>query len=285
MQQITFHNNLGKSIVLSNHAPFMLNKVEGLGDVGVSINSSKSPYQDGTTYIDNTLEPRMITMEVTILGETPTDMQRNRALLSSILNPKLGPGVLRYENDLTVSEIRCVLESVPKFPSGMDSRGMNFQRSLLTFYCNSPFWKSLVVEEEPTFEALFQFPFEDEFEMGMQRDRRVIHNDGDAPCPIQVEFHGPAVNPIITNTTTGEFIRVNQTLGEDEYMLIDTSDEEKSVVFIDGQNNQRNVFNWIDLRSDFFKLQLGENIIEYSADSDIQGAIVNIRYQKQFNSV
>jgi Phage tail protein len=231
------------------------------------------------------LQERAISLEVVILARDTTTLLRQRQHLASIFNPKLGPGTLRYENGETVREIEAVPDGVPVFPSGRENRGLTFQKALVNLLCPDPYWRSPEITEEPTFEPLFTFPFEGVFEMGMQRDQRIIVNDGDAPAPLIIEFHGPAVNPKITNITTGEFIKVNQTLQEGEVMKIDTSQGNKSVHFVQPDGTERNVFNWIDLNSTFFQLIVGENEIEYSADSDIQGAIVNIRYNKLYNAV
>src|SRR5699024_6843259 len=162
---------------------------------------------------------------------------------------------------------------------------ISFQKALINLSCPNPYWQSPGITEEPAFEPLFEFPFEGEFEMGIQRDRRIINNDGDAPAPIQVEFFGPALNPKIINNTTSEYIKVNQMLEENEKMMIDTTDGIKSVFFVDEEGNERNVFNWIDLGSTFFKLEICENDIEYTADSVIQGVNVNIMYNKLYVGV
>ncbi|OAO79815.1 phage-related protein (tail protein) [Anoxybacillus flavithermus] len=219
-----------------------------------------------------------------LASDKPTLLQQ-RQYLASVFNPKLRQGILRYENGEVVREIEAVPDGVPVFPSGKDNRGPTFQKAIVNLLCPNPFWKSTEIKEEPTFEPLFQFPFEGVFEIGVQRDLRIIMNDGDAPTPVFIEFHGPAVNPMIVNRTTGEFIKVNQTLGENEIMEIDTTPGKKSVYFVQPDGTKRNVFNWIDLESTFFQLVVGENEIEYSADSDIQGAIVNIRYNKLYNAV
>jgi hypothetical protein len=284
LQKITFTNARGTSIVLSR-PPFLLTKVEGLGDVDADVQTQKAPFQDGSTFIDSILGDRFLTLEVVVIGADPADTQQKRVFLSSILNPKLGEGTLRYENENGIKEIKATLDNVPAFPSGSDNRGRTFQRAMVNFLCPSPYWRSLQITEEPTFEPLFQFPFEGSFEMGIQRDKRIIDNDGDAPAPIYVEFYGPAVNPVITNNSTGEYIKVNQTLAEGEFMRVDTTPGQKSVEFIAPDGTATNVFNWIDLGSSFFQLAVGENEIEYSADSDIQGAIVNISYNKLYVGV
>jgi hypothetical protein len=284
MQRIIFTNARGQSVELKSSAPFLLQSIDGLGDVDADIQTQKSPFQDGSTYIDSVLQERAISLEVAILADKSTLLEK-RQYLASVFNPKLGPGKLRYENGETVREIEAVPDAVPTFPSGKGNRLPKLQKALINLICLNPYWKSPEITEEPTFEPLFQFPFEGVFEIGIQRDKRIIVNDGDAPAPLYIEFYGPAVNPIIINRTTGEFIKVNQTLGENEIMKIDTTPGRKSVCFIQPDGTERNVFNWIDPESTFFQLVVGENEIEYSADSDIQGAIVNISYRKLYNAV
>lgn len=258
--------------------------VEGLGDVEADIQQQSAPYQDGSAFLDAILSPRYVSVEFILKGVNYADVRNQRSIIGKALNPKLGLGTLRYISGGVTREIEAIAESVPFFPDGAN-RGERWQRGTLTFICPNPYWKSLGETEEPTFEPLFQFPFEGEFQMGMQRDRRIIDNDGDAPTPIHVEFHGPALNPKIINNTTGEFIKVNQLLRENERMIIDTTDGVKSVYFVDSTGNSRNVFNWIDLNSTFFKLVVGENDVEYTADSDVQGAVVNITYNKLYTAV
>lgn len=280
---LTYTNSTGESITLGSGA-FLFNKLEGLGDVDADIQQQSAPYQDGTTYIDSILAPRFISFEVLIVGKGNT-ITSLRSQLSSVFNPKLGIGQLKVKIGDSVRIINAVPDHVPSFPSGIENRGNNHQVGIVDLICPNPYWQSPSITEEPAFEPLFEFPFEGEFEMGMQRDQRIIVNDSDAPAPLQVEFFGPALNPKIINNTTGEYIKVNKQLEEDERMMIDTSDSNKSVYFVDSNGNERNVFNWIDLDSTFFKLIVGENDIEYTADSDIQGAIVNISYSKLYTAV
>ncbi|WP_246041934.1 phage tail family protein [Robertmurraya kyonggiensis] len=282
---ITFLNRRNEFIEFASELPFRITKIEGLGGAEADVQTQKSPYQDGETHIDSPLKPRPISIEFAIHADNRLQLYEYRKQMTRIFNARLGEGLLTYNFGGVGKEIKAAVESGPIFPDGKGNETERYQRGLLNLICPNPYWKSPQIEEEPTFEALFEFPFEGEFEMGIQRDTRIIDNDGDSPTPIQVEFYGPAVNPIIRNLTTGEFIKVNQTLGENELMKIDTTPGIKSVYFVGADGAERNVFNWIDLDSTFFQLQIGENEIEYSADSDIQGAIVNIYYQKLYVGV
>lgn len=285
-KQLKFTNSKGEHIVFNDAgSSFYMGNITGLGDVSADIQTQQAPYQDGTTFIDGILDIRTISFEVWIKGTDDTDISRKRARLAQVLNPKNGVGLIEYQYGDITRVIDAVAEHVPTFGAGFENRGVYYQRALVDFICPNPYWRSSNITEEPTFESLFQFPFEGEFQMGYQRDQRIIVNDGDAPAPIQIEFYGPALNPKIKNNTTGEYLRVRQHLGEGERMMIDTSDHNKSVYFVDSLGTERNVFNWIDLDSTFFKLTIGENEIEYTADDDIQGAVVNISYSKLYTAV
>lgn len=108
-----------------------------------------------------------------------------------------------------------------------------------------------------------------------------ILNDGHMSTPVEIDFYGPAENPRVTNETTGEYIQVNRSLGEDDVLHITTSFGNKTVV-IEHQGVQTNAFHYIDLDTTFFELQLGENLISYDTDNDLEPQGVEIRYRKRY---
>lgn len=281
MRRLTYENSRGESIVFYL-SPLLITSLSGIGEVEADLQSQKSPYQDGVNHIDTLLQPRYPELEGVILETDLTDIKQYREQILRVCNPKLGVGKLTLELDGDLKVNYGVLDGTPSFPDKGKSPNQTF---LITWKCPNPYWLSPSIESEPTFEALFSFPFSGSFEMGVQRDRRIINNDGDAEAPIEIEFHGPATNPKITNNTTGEYIKVNQALGENEVMKIDTTPGEKSVYFVQEDGTEVNVFNWIDLDSTFFQLQLGENEIQYTADNNIQDAEVNMYYQKRYVGV
>ncbi len=278
---LKYTNDRGDSILFGSDA-YKVIELEGFGEVDADVQTQKSPYQDGSTHIDSVLQERYPRIVFLIRGEQYSDLATLRRHVGRVFAPKIR-GVLSFIHDGEEYWLRCVPEHVPAFPDeGTDAIG-RMQTVTVDLMAPDPYWRSLTVTEEPAFEPRFRFPIRGPFIMGIQRDRRTITNDGDAPAPLLVEFFGPAVNPKIINNTTGEFIRINQELAEGERMLIDTGDS--SVYFLDEAGERRNVFPWIDLASTFFRLQIGENDIEYTADSDIQGAVVNISYNKLYNAI
>lgn len=284
MFKLQYENARGQSIELFDY-PFRLISVEGLGEVEATIQTQKAPSQDGETYIDSVLEPRYMTIELKIEGTDAADTESKRRMLASIFNPRLGPGTLKYVRDDDVKVLNAVPESVPFFPDGLVNRKDTFQKVLIYLIAPNPYWKSTRVTEEPAFEPKFHFPFAGPFVMGVQRTDRIIDNGGDAPMPIQVDFYGPADSPMIANETTGEFIRINKRLEENEIFRIDTTDSVKSIIYIDEDGNEENVFHWIDINSTFFKLELGENEITCNCALSNNQKDFDIYYSKLYNAV
>jgi hypothetical protein len=287
MQRIIYTNARGQSVELKSSAPFLLELIDGLGDVDADIQTQKAPFQDGSTYIDTVLQERAISMQIAILASDTATLLQQRQYLASVFNPKLGKGVLRYENGETVREIEAVPDSVPAFPSGQDNRGPIFQKALVNLLCPEPFW----LDEFSTSEKMsyilggLSFPLRLGTMFANRGFKKVLYNQGDVATPVTIEFYGPATNPVVWNRTTGEFIRVSRTLAETDKLVITTDFGKKSVTIENADGSKTNVFNWIDLESTFWQLVPGDNIIEYGSDSDATKSRVIVSYKNRYLSV
>lgn len=256
--------------------------LEGFGDVEADIQRQKAPYQDGSTFIDSVLQERYLYISFAIRGGKYKDLADMRRKLGRVFNPKVG-GRLSLSHDGGEYEINCYPEHVPKFPdNGTDAVG-RLQSVGVDLVAPNPYWRSPSITEEPAFEPRFRFPIRGPFIMGVQRNDRLIYNDGDAPAPIKVDFYGPADSPVIENKTSGEFIRINKRLEEGQVFKIDTSDS--SVIYVDEDGTETNVFHWIDLNSTFFKLDIGENDITCHCAISNNQKDFDIYYSKLYNAV
>ncbi|WP_026582121.1 phage tail family protein [Bacillus sp. J33] len=288
MSKLIFINSRGGIIELHG-PPFHLIKVDGLGDVEAEIQTQKSPYQDGSDYIDSYLEERPITIELKIRGSDPEDLIQKRRELSAIFNPKLGLGLLQYIDETGIKEIRGVAESVPFFPSGIENRGATYQKSLIHLKCPNPFWKQVndINESLSAWIGKFEFPFEFPVEFGEKANRATILNDGDVATPVIIDFYGPAINPTVTNETTGQKIRIKRTLSATDRLEVSTEFGNKYVEIVAADGTRTNAFHWIDLSADpiLFQLELGENVISFSSDDPNSTGSVKIRYKKRYVAV
>jgi hypothetical protein len=289
MQRIVFTNARGQSVELKSSAPFLLQSIDGLGDVDADIQTQKAPFQDGSTYIDSVLQERPISMQIAILARDTATLIQQRQYLAAVFNPKLGPGTLRYENGGIVREIKAVPDGVPAFPSGKENRGARFQKALINLLCPDPFWLTEEkVDQLVVWEGGLEFPLElpTFFAQQSENKAKILLNDGDVETPIFVTFHGPATAPIrIINVTTGEFIEVNQSLLVNERLEINTAFGQKRVTKVLADGSQINAFHYITLDSTFFQLRPGNNLIDYSTGADYERAAVKITWRNRYLAV
>jgi hypothetical protein len=290
MQKVTFTNSKGKSIEIGLEKPFLLNSIEGLGDVDAEIQSQKAPYQDGSTHIASVLKERPIPIGVTIRASSPQELSQLRAEISSIFNPRGGVGILKYENENGNWEISVVSEHVPTFPTGKSNRGEKFQRVLIDLMAFNPYWlKKEQIEQLVVWEGGLEFPLElpTIFANLSPNKSKILINGGDDETPIFVTFNGPATAPItIKNITTGKYIEINQNLSAGEKLEIDTAFGQKRVTKVLAHGTRENAFHYIKIpESIFFGLEVGNNLIEYSTGADYEQAGVTISWRDRFLAV
>lgn len=285
MRKLTFTNSRGISVSFYL-SPFTIESLTGIGEVGADVQGQRSPYQDGDTYIDTLLQPRYITLEGSITNTNSTKIREYRSFLLSVCSPKLGLGKITLELDGDIKEIEGVLDGAPVFPE----RGQNpFQQFIITWKCPNPYWQSIEQKTEPlaAFMPKFTFPFSFPVQFGERGSQATLINDGDVPCPVEIEFNGPATKPIIKNITTGEFIQINKELLAGEKLIINTSEgRDRRVVIDKGNGVIENAWGYIDIwESTLFMLDVGENVIAYDAIASGGQAVVKVSFRKRYVGV
>lgn len=102
-----------------------------------------------------------------------------------------------------------------------------------------------------------------------------LENDGDVPAGMVVRFiaAGPVINPQIKNLSTGEYVRLIDTLSAGDELIISTTPKNKYV-----QLNGKNHIHKIDRSSTFFSLLCGDNALSYSSDEGWQNLDVYLSY-------
>ena len=111
----------------------------------------------------------------------------------------------------------------------------------------------------------------------------VLSNDGDVPTGVQIQFiatRGSVTNPKITNTGTGQFMRVKVVMQQGDILLIDTNDRHQVITL-----NGVNCYQRIDRQSEPFQLAVGDNYLEYDADGNYTNLDVNLFYTPKYLGV
>ncbi|MBP2116587.1 hypothetical protein J2Z45_000135 [Cohnella lubricantis] len=229
------------------------------------IRSTQSPYQDGSSVVAVQMPNRLVTLTGTVMAGSREEMYELRRRLSRVLNPKLGAGRLVYENDYRSYAADAIPDEAPVFTN----RFSNHHGFTASFTCPDPFWRD-VEEATKDLKSLtggLTFPLKLGTRFALIGYRGVFENEGDVETPIRIRYTGPAVNPVVENETTGEYIKINTTLAATDVLEITTAFGRKRVEVVAADGSRTNVFHWIDLGSTFFGLQPGENILKYSSDN------------------
>jgi hypothetical protein len=283
MRRLTYENSRGESIVFYQ-SPFFIETLTGIGEVDADLQSQRAPYQDGDMHLDTILQPRFPTLEGAINATDLNTIKQHRKRILRVCNPKLGLGKLTLEMDGDRKEIYGALDGVPVFPEKGNSP---YQRFMVVWKCPNPYWRSPEQITEPlaAFVPLRTYPTIYPVIYGRRGSEARLYNDGDVPCPVQIELTGPALSPIVTNRTTGDFIRVERELYEGDRMIINTAQGQDRMVAIERQDGTlENAWHYIDIwESTLFNLDVGENVLDYDALTG-QG-LVTISFNKLFVGV
>lgn len=280
-EKLIFTNEIGGSVELSFLTGFQVDTFDGRNGLQNNLITEKGVNQIGSTFINNNIDNRNINLG----GKIFDDIDANKDLIVKVFNPIL-EGTLKYINTMQniEREIPChVNKCVVATKSGLT----NFA---ITMTATEPYYKEKELVKElalrvNTFEMPVSIP-SDGIEYGLVTNKRMkIINTGDVQTPLVIEWNGIVTNPIVTNVTTGEFIKVNTTLVDGAKLLIYTAYGNKKVLKVDAVGEVTNAFGLIDLSSKFFDLELGENIISYNADSGADESTLFIHYNNQFLGV
>lgn len=270
---------LNESIVFDSvgnlEEEILLSHIEGLGHPGATSQKSQGVNQDGCNSEDSLLDARVIKLQATIRTKNREKLYELRRRIMRVINPKTynqitnkrGELLIYYTNDFKKYRIYGKVEDSAEF----NDRKNNHDKATISFYCQDPYW----LDEEgqdidiKSVKGGLGFPLCLATSFSQVSFYKEIENQGDVEAPIQIEYTGPALNPCVTNETTGEFIKINMEIGEKEKLVIDTREGKETVNLITPHGIE-DVYSEVDLNSTFFKLIVGKNLIKYS--SDIEGA-------------
>ena len=101
-----------------------------------------------------------------------------------------------------------------------------------------------------------------------------------------VEFiaNGALTNPKILLIATGEYIKINKSMVSGEIVVVTTEFGNRTAVsIINGVTTK--IFNQVDYQSTWLNLNVGDNVFNYSADTNLVNLDCNILFQQKYNGV
>lgn len=293
----------GKTLRMGPGEDIDITAVTGLESSELDISTSDNALVDGASVDGKKIKPRPIHIEASF--KSNKNNPENRANVIKFFNPKY-TGKALITNMGVSRNIEYELEGWT-FASvrNMDNK----LKILVDLLCPDPYMLNVdnYGKNMANISALFAFPwrmlstrmtsgklnFPDKARGmllgGMTMGYRTLYkevvlaNDGDIPTGVQIQFvatRGPVTNPKITNTGTGQYMRVNVAMQQGDILLIDTNDRHQVITL-----NGVNYYQHIDRKSEPFKLAVGDNYLEYDADENYTNLDVNLFYTPKYLGV
>lgn len=287
MEKLIFTNSRGESIELANQAPFVLKQVKGLDGLQVNVQTKKSPFQLGKSYLDTKVDERLISLNIVLLNSNENEKFKLRENILRVFNPILGEGTLKYVYGEKEKEIKAAVNYAPQFNIDDVEATDEQLQTIVHLFAADPLIKDIFETSKEMSYLLggIHFKLRLPTKFSTRSYKRIFENKGDAQSPVKIEFYGPAIKPSVRNNTTGEYITVKRDLAVDEVLIIDTSFDDKKVLIKDSEGNIKNAFGWIDLNSTFWQLQIGKNEVEYVSNNDSKKTKVIVKYKNRYIGV
>jgi hypothetical protein len=282
---ITYTNSNNETLTFGV-SPYYLYSLVGFDGLANQVSSESSPSQIGSTYLETNISRRPLSFIVVIFAESMSEMETRKRALEKLINPTLGQATLTYNNGIMEKKLMVAIEAGPTMPRGELDRNPTKIRMLVNLIADQPMYEDLAetVIQLADVVPLFEFPLNLPTDLGeLSNDAAMVVNSGDVKTPIRVEIPEGVEEPVLTNETTGEFIKVNTTIPAGKTMVINTDFDNKRVVFRDNTTGaETNASQYVDFESDYFELIVGNNQLKFEATSGESAAILSIYYSNRF---
>ncbi|MFJ7585665.1 phage tail family protein [Bacillus cereus] len=286
INNMTITNSRGDSITFGRH--FRLSEDFALSGLTATVNYTEST-ADGSHYQNTVLDNKDFEVPFFIPKELsdPWWIEERRNEAYKVFNPKANPFRIDIETKAGQAYyINANLEGSPTFPNGFENDNQQWQRGLLQFSANDPFFYAS--NEEKVDIALwigaFEFPLEipeEGIEMGYRAPSLIVNvlNDGQESTGMLIRFKaiGTLLNPSLVNVNTYDSLKINRTMQPGDVIEVSTYRRNKKVTLI-RNGVKTNVFNDLDLSSKFLQLDLGDNLFRYDAEEGLDNLEVSMTF-------
>lgn len=258
---ITVENNIGEKLVLDN-LKFPVVAVDGLTPSTATINTTTVATVDGSFFNTSRVGSRNIVLTIVPEG----DPEKARLTLYRYFKTKY-PVKLYFKTKYREVFINGYTED---FTGNLFDAKQAFQVSVI---CPQPFFNDVntVTVEQQTIQNALTFPFSipesgivlGNIESAYEVD---VFNAGEEMTGLKISLYASdtVLVPTITNQSTGEKFSIEVEMLGGEKIDIDTRKGQKSITLIKNDGTSQNILNKIVKGSNWFNLQTGENIFNFS---------------------
>lgn len=253
----------------------------GFGGGGCDVQTVQAPYQHGATFLAALLVPRSLSLAFMIRAQDTEDLYARRRVITKAFSPAAGEGRLVWIQGERSFSLRCVVGSAsPAFPQGRQSAGPTWQTVTVDLTASDPCWFEDAREQHlQGLAGGLAFPVAFPAHFAFVSPTVTIDNPGDVESPVTIRVTGPALNPVITNATTGEQIGLTLDLAAGEWVEIRTTFGAASCRLHDGPS----AMSAVQPGSVFWQMQSGDNVLTYT-DSGGDASVL-IQYSPRYTGV
>lgn len=269
LKTFIYKNDDGEAITLTYDGGYLISKPVGIDTVSVTISEAQGIGQTGTTIRSANVDSRPVTISGIIVGDSQTEKKER---LMEVVRPDLGGKLFCDDYYLEIHPT-----DTPTIEA--KTRHAKFQFALLAPY---PYW----MKAENAYAALsgvenrFKFPWNISrpyrFGEVVTRQFITIHNSGQLEVPFTVTFTAldAVTNPKIIDAKTNNYLLVKKSMVAGERLVVEiTHDRVYVTSSADGECRGA-----LDIKSKFYRLRVGDNVIKPEADSGKNNLSVSIDY-------
>ncbi len=223
----------------------------GIGMPPVAHIAQRSPRQDGDTLLDVRLEPREVTVGILQWQEDRAGFWSARRALLGMLKRFDGLKLRLVLNDTGESfDLDVAYEAGAELGTD-ESVGLRDFAAAIRLRAHDPTWyattpKSLVTGTSLTGKeaGILPWSFPIYFDVAFVLSDIALKYAGTWKTYPQIDIRGPIAYPIVTNTTTGETLKLEAIIPDGEIVRIDLAPNQKTV------RNITTDTNWMEYLSD-----------------------------------
>lgn len=240
MDDLTFEY---AGVLLGADTDYELTEIDGLQPTDSREDVVEKSTQHGAWVYAQLLKERRVTLEGFVLDNDPAVFQGKIDALIAALLPKTVEVPLRFKMPGWAGDRRVYGVPVKRSYSTDLEYSLGFSRFAVQFLCGDP---RAYDDVEST-----------------RTGAGVAANDGTMPTAPIATIDGPSTNPRVTNSTTGEFVQVNVTVGSGEQLVIDFA---AKTIELDNVS----VYGDFDPDSTWWDLQPGNNTIGFTGGGTLE---------------
>lgn len=263
MYTLIAQNKYGQQIELTHNEAYVIESIEGIDPPEAVINVVKNANADGSVFNSAYVKERQIIITLAINGPA----EDNRINLYKYFKNKY-PTRLYYKNGAKDVYIDGYCKNIQISFFNLK------QIAQIIIICPDPFFKNSDNEliNFSSIDPLFEFPFEIEepiafSEILAEVQKNIINKgDVDAGMKLVINITGSVTNPIIYNSETNQYFKLNASFISGDEIVIDTEFMKKSVT-LTRNGAITSLVNVIQSGSTWMQLLPGDNLLTMSADS------------------